>query len=115
MGGGTMRQVILALCALTVFLVSFAVIYISLRTSAPEIKGMVGAGFFLLAALLLLWRDFAPFILPKRVAGASQSSPPRPQERSFWDSRGPSSARVRGRMAAQMPARECHSQELFIE
>jgi len=109
-----MRQVILALCALTVFVVSFAVTYISFRTSAPEIRGVVGGSFFLLAALLLLWRDFALSILPKRVAGASQPSPPPPQECALWDSRGPGSA-LRGRMAAQMPASECHSQKLFIE
>lgn len=78
-----MRQVTWALCALTAFVVSFAVIYISFRTSAPEIRGVVGGGFFLLAALLLLWRDFAPSILPKRGAGASQSSEPRPQERGL--------------------------------
>jgi len=107
-----MRQVILALCALTVFVVSFAVTYISFRTSAPEIKGVVGGSFFLLAALLLLWRDFAPFIVPKRVAGASQSSPPPPQERLI--SKGPGSA-MRERMALQMPASERHSQELLIE
>ena len=107
-----MRQVILALCALTVFVVSFAVTYISFRTSAPEIRGVVGGSFFLLAALLLLWRDFAPFIVPKRVAGASQSSPPPPQERLI--SKGPGSA-MRERMALQMPASERHSQELLIE
>jgi hypothetical protein len=82
-----MRQVILALCAFTVFVVSFAVIYISFRTSTPQLRGLVGGGFFLLAALVLLWRDFAPF-LPKRIAGALQSSGPPPQEASsFWDSR----------------------------
>ena len=107
-----MRQVILALCALTVFVVSFSLSYISFRTSAPEIRGVVGGSFFLLAALLLLWRDFALSILPKRVAGASQSGPPPPQERLIL--KGPSSA-MRGRMAVPMPASECHSQKLFIE
>ena len=83
-----MRQVILVLCALTAFVVSFAVIYISFRTSTPQVRGLVGGGFFLLATLVLLWRDFAPSALPKRVAGASQSSGPPPQEASSsWDSR----------------------------
>jgi hypothetical protein len=107
-----MRQVILALCALIVFVVSFAVTYISFRTSAPEIRGVVGGSFFLLAALLLLWKDFAPFIVPKRVAGASQASPPPPQEPLIL--KGPSSA-TRGRMAVQVPASEHHSQELLVE
>ena len=69
-----MRQASLALCALTVFVVSFAVIYISFRTSTPQLGGLVGGGFFLLAALLLPWKDIVPSILPKRVAGASLSS-----------------------------------------
>lgn len=78
-----MRQAGLALCALTVFVVSFAVIYISFRTSTPPVRGLVGGGFFLLAALLLLWRNIVPSILPKRVAGASLSSAPPPQERTL--------------------------------
>jgi hypothetical protein len=78
-----MRQAILALCGLTACVVSFAVIYILFRTSAPEIRGVVGGGFFLLAALLLLWRDFAPSILPKRGPGASQFTGPPLQEGSL--------------------------------
>jgi hypothetical protein len=111
-----MRQASLALCGLSVFVVSFAVIYISFRTSTPQVRGLVGGGFFLLAALLLLWRDFAPSILPKRVAGVSQSGGPPPQEpSSFWDSRSQFCTSEGGRIAAQMPANEFRSQELFIE
>jgi len=75
-----MRQAILALCASTIFVVSFAVIYISFRTSIPQVRGLAGGGFFLLVALLVLWRDFVPSILSKRIVGASQSSAPLPEK-----------------------------------
>jgi hypothetical protein len=55
----TMRQPILVLCTLFLFVVSFSAIYISFKTSTPPIKGLAGGGFFLLVSLLLLGRDVA--------------------------------------------------------
>jgi hypothetical protein len=54
-----MRQLILLLLALILFLASFSAIYISLRTAAPPIRGMVGGGLFFVTASLLLWSDLA--------------------------------------------------------
>ncbi|HEY6256934.1 MAG TPA: hypothetical protein VIY51_14195 [Xanthobacteraceae bacterium] len=69
---GTMRQPIVVqpivmLCAFFLFVASFSAIYISFRTSTPQIKGLVGGGFFLLAALLLLWKDLVPFTMTKKA------------------------------------------------
>ena len=89
-----MRHVTWALCALTAFVVSFAVIYMSLRTSAPEIR-VVGGGFFLPAVLLLLWRDVAPSILPKRVAEPRSPAGHRLRSGAHFGIAGPSSARLR--------------------
>ena len=54
-----MRQIVLLLVTLFVFVVAFSAIYILLRTSAPQIKAVVGGGLFLLAASWLLWKDLA--------------------------------------------------------
>jgi len=54
-----MRQLILLLFILVLFVASFSAIYISLRTSAPQLRGLVGGGLFLTASLLLLWKDLA--------------------------------------------------------
>ena len=59
-GEGMMRQPVLVSCTLVIFIVTFASVYISFRASAPHVRGLVGGGFFLLASLLLLWREFAP-------------------------------------------------------
>ena len=65
-----MRQLIVALCTLFIFVVSFGAVYISFTTSTPPIRGMAGGGFFLLAAFLLLWKDFAPFSMARKVPGS---------------------------------------------
>jgi hypothetical protein len=57
------------LSALLLFAVSFGAIYISFRTSTPPTRGLVGGGFFLLASLLLLWKDLAPFLVTRKVPG----------------------------------------------
>jgi hypothetical protein len=62
-----MRQPIVVSCTLLLFVVSFSAVYLSLRTSTPYIRGLVGGGFFFLASLLLLWKDFASSILARRV------------------------------------------------
>ena len=62
-----MRQPILVLCALLAFVVSFSAIYISFRTSAPQTKALIGGGMFLLAALALLWKDFALLTFTKKA------------------------------------------------
>ena len=62
-----MRQPIVVLSALFLFVVSFGAIYISFRTSTPPTRGLVGGGFFLLASLLLLWNDLAPFLITRKV------------------------------------------------
>jgi hypothetical protein len=49
------------------FIVSFGSVYISFRASAPHVRGLVGGGFFLLASLLLLWKDFVPSALTKKA------------------------------------------------
>ena len=54
-----MRQLILLLFLLALFVASFSAIYISLRTSAPQLRGLVGGGLFLTTSLLLLWKDLA--------------------------------------------------------
>ena len=54
-----MRQLILLLFTLIIFVVSFGAIYISMRTAAPPIRGLVGGGLFFLTAFLLLWNDLA--------------------------------------------------------
>jgi hypothetical protein len=61
-----MRQPIVASCTLFIFVVSFSAVYISFRTSLPHIRGLVGGGFFLLASLLLLWKDFSSSTLTKK-------------------------------------------------
>ena len=61
-----LRQPVLVSCTLLFFCVSFGSVYISFRTSAPHIRGLVGGGFFLLASLLLLWKDLAPSGLTKK-------------------------------------------------
>jgi hypothetical protein len=53
-----MRQLVLLLVTLFLFVASFGAIYISFRTSAPQIRALVGGGFFLLISSLLLWKDF---------------------------------------------------------
>jgi hypothetical protein len=64
-----MRQLIVVLSALFLFVVSFCTIYISFRTSTPPTRGLVGGGSFLLASLLLLWKDLAPFLITRKVPG----------------------------------------------
>jgi hypothetical protein len=59
LSGGIMRQLILLLFSLFIFLASFAVIYVSFRTSAVQIRGVVGGGLFFLTSLVLLWKDLA--------------------------------------------------------
>lgn len=54
-----MRQVLLLLVALFLFVAAFGTIYISFRTSAPQIRALVGGGLFLLTSSLLLWKDLA--------------------------------------------------------
>ena len=54
-----MRQLILLLFISVLFVTSFSAIYISLRTSAPQVRGLVGGGLFLITSLLLLWKDLA--------------------------------------------------------
>jgi hypothetical protein len=65
-----MRQLVAVLCALFLFVVSFGAVYISFRTSTPPIRGVVGGGFFLLAAFLLLWKDLAPLSIARKVPGS---------------------------------------------
>lgn len=60
-----MRQLILLLFTLILFVASFGVIYISLRTAAPQIRGMVGGGLFFLTSFLLLWNDLASVTIRK--------------------------------------------------
>jgi hypothetical protein len=62
-----MRQPLVVSCTLFLFVVSFSAVYISFRTSTPHIRGLVGGGFFFLASLLLLWKDFASSTLTKRA------------------------------------------------
>jgi hypothetical protein len=59
-----MRQLSLLLF-LFIFLASFAVIYISLRTSAAQIRGVVGGGLFFLTSFVLLWKDLASAVARK--------------------------------------------------
>jgi hypothetical protein len=70
-GEGIMRQPVLlrvlVSCALLFFIASFGSVYISFRASAPYIRGLVGGGFFLLASLLLLWKDLVPVALTKML------------------------------------------------
>jgi hypothetical protein len=65
-----MRQLIVVLCTLFLFVVSFGAVYISFRTSTPLIRGVVGGGFFLLASFLLLWKDLAPLSIARKVPGS---------------------------------------------
>ena len=69
--GGLMRQFTLLVSALFLFVVAFTVIYVSFRTSTAAIKGVVGGGFFLLASLFLLWKDWRPRLSEKAAANAS--------------------------------------------
>ncbi len=64
-----MRQLIVVLSALFLFVVSFGAIYISFRTSTPPTRGLVGGGCFLLASVLLLWKDLAPLLITRKVSG----------------------------------------------
>jgi len=66
-----MRQFTLLLSALFLFVVAFAVIYVSLRASTAAIKGVVGGGFFLFASLFLLWKDWWPRLSENAAANAS--------------------------------------------
>jgi hypothetical protein len=52
-----MRQRVLLLAALGLFVAAFGAIYISFRTSTPQVKALVGGGVFLLTSFLLLWKD----------------------------------------------------------
>jgi hypothetical protein len=54
-----MRQLILLLFSLIIFVASFGAAYISLKTAAPHVRGMVGGGLFFLTSFLLLWNDLA--------------------------------------------------------
>jgi hypothetical protein len=67
-----MRHLIAVSCAIVIFVVSFSAIYILFRASAPHVRGMVGGGFFLLASLLLLCTDLAPYVLVKKAPRTSQ-------------------------------------------
>jgi hypothetical protein len=62
-----MRHLIVVSCTLFIFVLSFSAIYIFFRASAPHIRGLMGGGFFLLASLLLLGKDFASVTFTKRV------------------------------------------------
>jgi hypothetical protein len=62
-----LHQPVLMVCAVIFFVVSFSLVYISFRTSAPHVRALVGGGFFLLASLLLLWKDFAPSGFDKKA------------------------------------------------
>jgi hypothetical protein len=62
-----MRHLIVVSCTLLIFVLSFSTIYIFFRASAPHIRGLMGGGFFLLAALLLLGKDFASVTFTKRI------------------------------------------------
>jgi hypothetical protein len=62
-----MRHLIVVSCAIFIFVVSFSAVYIFFRTSAPHVRGLVGGGFFLLASLLFLCKDFAPSTLAKKA------------------------------------------------
>lgn len=62
-----MRQPILLSCALLAFAASFAAAYLSFRTSAPQVKALIGGGMFLLAALGTLWKDFALLTFTRKV------------------------------------------------
>jgi hypothetical protein len=64
-----MRQLALWSSALLLFVVSFGVIYLSFRSSAPALRGAVGGGFFMCVALLLLWRDLMSVSIPKEELG----------------------------------------------
>ena len=65
--GGEMRQLIVVLCTLFLFVVSFGAVYISFITSTPLFRGVVGGGFFFLVSFLLLWKDMAPFSIARKV------------------------------------------------
>jgi hypothetical protein len=52
-----MRQALCIASALVLFCVSFSALYVCLKTSAPYVRGLVGAGMFSVP-LLLLWSDF---------------------------------------------------------
>ena len=67
-----MRQPIVVSCTLLLFVVSFSAVYISFRTSTPHIRGLVGGGFFFLASLLLLWKDFTSSTLTKGAIRIAQ-------------------------------------------
>jgi hypothetical protein len=69
-----MRQLIVVSCTLLLFVVSFSAVYISFRTSTPHIRGLVGGGFFFLASLLSLWKDFASSTSTKRAIRIAQFS-----------------------------------------
>jgi hypothetical protein len=71
-GEGNVRQTILMLCALFVFIVSFVVAYISFRTSSPSMKGLVGGGFFLLVSFVLLRVNLARLTLTTEPLGIGQ-------------------------------------------
>jgi hypothetical protein len=60
-----MRQLSLLLFSLFIFLASFAVVYLSLRTSTAQIRGVVGGGLFFLTSLVLLWKDLASALARK--------------------------------------------------
>ncbi len=61
-----MRQLVSLLVISFLFVVSFVAIYISFRTSAPQIRALVGGGFFLLTSFVLLWKDLTS-ASPKKV------------------------------------------------
>jgi hypothetical protein len=61
-----MRRLVLLL-TLLLFVASFSAIYISFRTSAPQIRALVGGGLFLLTSSLALWKDLASAVTRKAV------------------------------------------------
>jgi hypothetical protein len=69
-----MHRPIVVSCTLFLFVVSFGAIYISFRTSTPHIRGLAGGGFFFLASLLVLWKDFASSTLTKSALNRAQFS-----------------------------------------
>jgi hypothetical protein len=62
-----MRHLIAVSSTLCFFVVGFGALYILFRASAPHIRGLVGGGLFLLASLLLLYKDFAGLEVERRL------------------------------------------------
>ena len=55
--GDTIRMIL----TLTLFLIAFPALYISLKAADPHLKAIVGAAVFLFPCFLLLWEDLVRF------------------------------------------------------